>query len=593
MQLNRRASLAVASAVVTSTVFASVASAGLPVPAYSSRPGAAYTVYLDLGGFAYTGMWNGQGTPGTNAAYDTDGDPTSFSAQDKANIAKVWAIVAGKYAGLSVNVTTVDPAVAAGKAATDAQRQTYYDNTVGVLHTVIGGNGGWDGGSGLGVSQLNVARNAYPGISANDAPHTNWIYSGLINGDTYYTGGGSAHENGHAFGLFHQSDYGLVVSSNGNDGEYDAGEPASAITASYSPIMGRPGRPDPHALAQRHEGRRRLPERHRDVPQQSQPDAHRRRRRPHPPDRHRARPHRLGRESQRGEGVHQHVEPGEPARRRQLHDGLFQVQHRRHGDQPRAQRGCRPRRRRRDRHRHHVRWQVRHPRRRWKRRRLVDARRKLAVLHLRRHAGGRFVLRAGPRLRRLRVAPRGGRGVLHLRRLLLHRQRRLRRPGAGDAGRRRVRRPRRWSSVAAARSPERSPHQTQEGHGRSRPWPFRFSGAGCHRLVRQPVSSDAAPGTGSSTNLWHPTSRSSDSAAERSARRNECSASRAERPACRAERLARRAERPGKPCRASSTPCRAFGKPCRASSKPCRALGKSCRASSTPCRASSTPCRAV
>ena len=238
MRNSTRRTSAVLLAAFTGFTWVSAASAGVPVPAYSSNPGAAYTVYLDLGGFSYTGNWNNQGTPGTNAAFSTDADTTTFSTQDKAAIGQIWATVAGKYAGLSVNVTTVDPAIAAGKAATDAQRQTYYDNTVGVLHTVIGGNGGWDGGSGLGVSQINVARNSYPGISANDAPHTNWIYSGLINGDTYYTAGGSAHENGHAFGLFHQSDYALVVSSGGNDGEYDAGEPASAITASYSPIMG-------------------------------------------------------------------------------------------------------------------------------------------------------------------------------------------------------------------------------------------------------------------------------------------------------------------------------------------------------------------
>ncbi len=225
---------AVFAAAIAGLTFGSVASAGLSVPAYSSRPGAAYTVYLDLGGFTYTGDWNNQGNPGTNVAYDTDGDPSTFSTQDLANIGKVWATVAGKYAGLSVNVTTVDPAA----GMTDPQRQVYYDNHVGVLHTVIGGKGGWDGGSGLGVSQIDVARNSYASPSANNGPHTNWIYSGLINGDTYYTAGGSAHENGHAFGLFHQSDYALVVSSGGNNGEYDNGEPASALTGSYSPIMG-------------------------------------------------------------------------------------------------------------------------------------------------------------------------------------------------------------------------------------------------------------------------------------------------------------------------------------------------------------------
>ena len=64
------------------------------VPALESRPGAAYTIYLDFGGFSYAGAWLGSTTPGVTPAF---GDATGgFTAQQQANIANVWARVAEK-----------------------------------------------------------------------------------------------------------------------------------------------------------------------------------------------------------------------------------------------------------------------------------------------------------------------------------------------------------------------------------------------------------------------------------------------------------------------------------------------------------------
>nr|MCU0704121.1 hypothetical protein [Fimbriiglobus sp.] len=94
------------------------------IPTLSSRPGAAYTMYMNFGGFNYTGTWAG-GTPGTVAAY---GGTT-------AQMTEIWARTAEKFAAFNINVTTVDPAVAAGQGGSDISRQNYYTTTARVMHS--------------------------------------------------------------------------------------------------------------------------------------------------------------------------------------------------------------------------------------------------------------------------------------------------------------------------------------------------------------------------------------------------------------------------------------------------------------------------
>lgn len=216
------------------------ASAGLAVPAYSSRPGAAYTVYLDFGGFSYAGTWNGK-APGATPAYSVDSDASAFSATDLQNILTIWADAAEKYSALDVNVTTVDPAVAAGKAGSDAQRESYYDATARVVHTVVGGTGAWYGNVG-GVSNLNTIRNAY---ASPTGQHTNWVFAGLAPQNVRAIGEAAAHEVGHTFGLSHQSDYGTAGTANATGttliSEYSTNGTAVGAYAgdgTFAPVMG-------------------------------------------------------------------------------------------------------------------------------------------------------------------------------------------------------------------------------------------------------------------------------------------------------------------------------------------------------------------
>lgn len=107
------------------------------VPQLSSRPGAAYTMYINPAGFIYTGEWFGS-FPGTNLGYNNRAPSETFNATEQTAIRVIWAAYANKYASFNVNVTTIDPAIAAGQASTDLQRQNYYDSQAGMMHTVIG-----------------------------------------------------------------------------------------------------------------------------------------------------------------------------------------------------------------------------------------------------------------------------------------------------------------------------------------------------------------------------------------------------------------------------------------------------------------------
>ncbi|HEV3136270.1 MAG TPA: PEP-CTERM sorting domain-containing protein [Pirellulales bacterium] len=204
------------------------------VPAFSSLPGAPYTVYLDFGGFTFNGVWGNEGlSPGTTPAYHTNGNANSFSASELANIQNVWSRVAEKYSPFDVNVTTVDPAVAAGQAANDTQRQNYYDDQPAMMHTVIGGDGAWDGSRGGGhTAGVGITASAQPGTTGY---HTDWVYSAITSTSStnlHFIGDAAAHENGHGLGLSHQSDY------NGNTlvNEYSPGVNSGPVP--QAPIMG-------------------------------------------------------------------------------------------------------------------------------------------------------------------------------------------------------------------------------------------------------------------------------------------------------------------------------------------------------------------
>jgi fibronectin type 3 domain-containing protein len=174
------------------------------VPELNSNPGASAKVYLDFNGAASM-AWGSYSVP-TTPAYDTDGDATTFSDQELANIREIWARVAEAYSPFNLNVTTVDPG-------------SYNDGQA--LRIVFGGTGSWLGQSAGGV--------AYVGAFYNGASNTVWAFTkNLSNGFAKYSSDAAIHESGHAFGLQHQSTY----SGTTKTAEYNQGNSAKA------PIMG-------------------------------------------------------------------------------------------------------------------------------------------------------------------------------------------------------------------------------------------------------------------------------------------------------------------------------------------------------------------
>lgn len=204
-------------------------------PAFSSRPGAPYTMYLNFSGFAYPGTWGGQ-TPGTVPAYNGQ-TGSSFTATEQANIKNIWTRIAEQYSPFNINVTTVDPAVAAGQAANDNTRHNYYQATPRMMHTIIGNGASNFFGSAGGVSYVNVMHGT---SSPANGYHTNWAFVNRLGGVNAFhnIGTASAHELGHAASLSHQGDYIGSTRVNEYSTNNGSGSLAPTVGVAYSAARG-------------------------------------------------------------------------------------------------------------------------------------------------------------------------------------------------------------------------------------------------------------------------------------------------------------------------------------------------------------------
>jgi hypothetical protein len=212
--------------------------AAMGLPLLDSNPGAKATLYLDFTGGTVSDWWTKSGGDWsvtfdltlkhfdvTTPAFDTDGDPTTFSAGEKAQIQQIWARVAEDFAPFNLNVTT-----------------HYYGGFANgqALHVAIGGWDDWAGGTGSGISSI--------GSFSDNAPNAVFVFANDI---VYYhdhypnsstdgfgrqvdivaaTATTIAHEAGHAFGLHHHTRY--DAQGNPLNGGYDPG------TLTRAPIMG-------------------------------------------------------------------------------------------------------------------------------------------------------------------------------------------------------------------------------------------------------------------------------------------------------------------------------------------------------------------
>ena len=75
-----------------------------------SKPGASRTLYLDFDGAVIQGTaWNETHSRLDAAPYNTDGNVSSFSASEIADMYEIWNVVADHFSPWDVNVTTIDP----------------------------------------------------------------------------------------------------------------------------------------------------------------------------------------------------------------------------------------------------------------------------------------------------------------------------------------------------------------------------------------------------------------------------------------------------------------------------------------------------
>lgn len=194
-----------AETVAAATTAASSTASLASVPQLSSNPAARVKLYLDFNGHVQGtwGSWSNVRTP----AFDQDGNPSSFSSTELAAIREIWTRVAEDYAPFQIDVTTIEPASFADRAA---------------VRVAIGGNwSDWFGSSAGGV--------AYVGGFTTAAPNVAFVFSkALGNGNARYVAEAAAHEAGHLFGLSHQSTYaGSALAQSYNSG-----------TSTLAPIMG-------------------------------------------------------------------------------------------------------------------------------------------------------------------------------------------------------------------------------------------------------------------------------------------------------------------------------------------------------------------
>ena len=179
------------------------------LPLLSSRPGAPVSVILKMDGYIDSDpgwvAFRNRGTgPIVTPAFDLDGDPLTFNAEELRQIEEIWYRVAEDFSPFNINVTTIAPPTL---------------NDFEHVMVIIGGDNDWAPAAG-GWGQLD-------GFSTGRA-NTNYVFSKLFF-TPHQISSAASHESGHTFGLLHQSTY----DANGvKTAEYNPGD------AALAPIMG-------------------------------------------------------------------------------------------------------------------------------------------------------------------------------------------------------------------------------------------------------------------------------------------------------------------------------------------------------------------
>lgn len=162
--------------------------------ALHSKPGSTKTLYLDFDGSITVGTYWNQRVgilSRTSPAYDSDGNPTQFSAAELTNIQAIWDSVSEDFMPFDVDVTTAQPSFE------QLNRSSAFDVTYGIPVVITGDN--WQcPNTCSGISYVNSFG------TPDDAAKPSWAFVSTA----YATfvdliAGIVSHEAGHAFGLSH------------------------------------------------------------------------------------------------------------------------------------------------------------------------------------------------------------------------------------------------------------------------------------------------------------------------------------------------------------------------------------------------------
>jgi Bacterial pre-peptidase C-terminal domain/Metallo-peptidase family M12 len=183
-----------------------------------SKPGSQRVIYLDFDG--YTTSANAAWGPIVGTAFDTDGNPATFTNLEQDEIQGTWQRMAEDFAPFDVDVTTQDPGIAAIERTSTADLN--YGSVVAFANTTTPQlcNGTCGG----------VAYVGTYGFVGNLQYQPAWVFPPGVGLQKGMAEAGS-HEAGHNFGLNHDA-------CNATAGSCRAGEPYYIGHANWAPIMG-------------------------------------------------------------------------------------------------------------------------------------------------------------------------------------------------------------------------------------------------------------------------------------------------------------------------------------------------------------------
>ena len=183
-----------------------------------SNLGASKTIYLNFVGYTATGTAWSPSTPLVANPFDTDGNPSTFSAAELSSILSIWSRVSEDYIPFDVDVTTQAP-------TSDALIKTSAsDNTYGTAIVITSSN----------VITCGCGGISYVGMISylNNTIYTPaWVFNNSLSNNEKYIAESASHEAGHTLGLTHD---GTLI--NGTTTVYYYGH-GSGITG-WAPIMG-------------------------------------------------------------------------------------------------------------------------------------------------------------------------------------------------------------------------------------------------------------------------------------------------------------------------------------------------------------------